>query len=79
MTFVVTVLKEDSAQDIDVQVSERYIKLVSDNYELEERFQVFVDPESLKCKFSKKNKTLTLTCNVTRIPGEDERWITNSL
>lgn len=64
MEFVVTVTKEESAKDIDVQVSEHSIILQSEHYELHETFQVPVDPDTLKCKFSKAKKTLTLICKV---------------
>ena len=38
------------------------------SYKLFETFQVPVDPDSLACKWSKKEKTLTLTINTNYTP-----------
>lgn len=61
--LVFSVEKENSAKNIDLDVSERELKLESPNYEIRYKFLkgVEVDPDSVTAKFSKKNHTLTLT------------------
>ena len=45
-----------------MDIKEDEIKLNSDNYEFNKKFTDFlVDEDSIKAKFSKKAKTLTLT------------------
>lgn len=65
--LVFTVEKETSAKNIDLDVSEKEIKLESANYEMRYKFSnnVQVDPDSVAAKFSKRNHTLTLT--LTRV------------
>ena len=59
--LVVTVKKESSAADIDLEVTDSELKLSSAHYKLTHIFEQSVDPDSVKAKFSKKAKTLTLT------------------
>ena len=62
LQYVFEVPEESSAKDIDIDVSEDTIKLNSENYEFVKKFSDFMlDDESVKAKFSKKAKTLTLT------------------
>lgn len=44
-------------------LSSKYLSVTPYSYELTEIFQVPVDPDSVRAKFSKQNKTLTLTVN----------------
>ena len=69
--LVITMEKESSAKQVDLEVAETLLKLESPNYELRYKFQdgVTVDPDQVAAKFSKKSHTLTLTigkerCNV---------------
>lgn len=60
--YVFQVPEESSAKDIEMDIKEDEIKLNSDNYEFNKKFTDFlVDEDSIKAKFSKKAKTLTLT------------------
>ena len=60
--IVFDVPEESSAKDIDIDVSTDQIKLNSENYEFDKTFKEYsFDESTVKCKFSKKNKTLTLT------------------
>ena len=60
--YVFQVPEESSAKDIEIDVKEDEIKLNSDNYEFNKKFTDFMlDDDSIKAKFSKKAKTLTLT------------------
>ncbi len=65
MTMTLNVEEESSAKDIDLDFSETILLLNSKNYELTYNFKIkqgfSVDPESVKAKFNKKNKTLALT------------------
>lgn len=61
--LVITVEKESSAKEIDLDISEKELKLQSTNYELHYKFKSSVDPESVAAKFNKTKKTLTLTIN----------------
>lgn len=60
----VTVMKESSAADIDLEVTETELKLTSANYTMTHTFSQKIDENSVKAKFSKKAKTLTLTFNI---------------
>jgi hypothetical protein len=60
----VTVMKESSAADIDLEVTETELKLSSKNYMLTHTFDQKIDADSVKAKFSKKAKTLTLTFKI---------------
>jgi len=57
----ITVEKESSAANIDLDIAATMLKLTSENYELHHKFEKEVDPDNLKCKFNKKAHTLTLT------------------
>ena len=59
--LVIEVEKESSAKAIDLDVSETELKLSSANYALNYKFKGKVDPDSVAAKFSKVQKTLTLT------------------
>lgn len=60
--IVFDVPEETSAKDIDIDVSTDQIKLNSKNYEFDKMFKEYsLDESTVRCKFSKKNKTLTLT------------------
>jgi hypothetical protein len=65
VTMTLNVEEESSAKDIDLDFSETILLLNSKNYELTYNFKIkqgfSVDPESVKAKFNKKNKTLALT------------------
>jgi HSP20 family molecular chaperone IbpA len=61
MVIVLEVGEESSAAAIDLDVSETTLKLESKHYELKEKLQEKVDPDSIRAKFSKTKKTLTLT------------------
>ena len=61
MVIVIEVQMEESAANIDLDVSETHLKLKSEHYELNEKLQARVDPDSIKAKFKKALKTLTLT------------------
>lgn len=54
--------EEKSAKEIDMDIRCDQIKLNSSNYEFDDKFNNFeIDEDSVVAKFSKKNKTLTLT------------------
>ena len=60
--IVFSVPEEASAKDIEIDVSTDQCKLSSANYDFDHKFKEYsVDEASVTCKFSKKNKTLTLT------------------
>lgn len=60
--YVFEVPEESSAKDIEIDVKEDEIKLNSENYEFNKKFTDFMlDDDSIRAKFSKKAKTLTLT------------------
>ncbi len=60
--LVLAVEFEDSAKQIDIDVNSEVLKLESPNYELKHTFGDYkVDPDSVRCRFSKAKKTLTLT------------------
>lgn len=60
--YVFEVPEETSAKDIEIDVKEDEIRLNSANYEFSKKFKDFMlDDESIRAKFSKKAKTLTLT------------------
>ena len=62
LVIVLTMEKEDSAADIDLDVSSTELKLKSENYELNYTFDQTVDEEAgIKAKFNKKKHILTLT------------------
>jgi hypothetical protein len=65
VTMVLNVEEELSAKDIDLDFSETTLLLNSKNYELTYNFKVkggyCVDPESVKAKFNKSKKSLSLT------------------
>ncbi len=65
VTMTLNVEEESSAKDIDLDFSETLLLLNSKNYELKYDFQAKggykVDPESVKAKFNKTKKTLSLT------------------
>jgi len=68
----VTVLKESSAADIDLEVTETEVQLSSKNYKMTHTFAQKIDADSVKAKFSKKAKTLTLTfCIVGQVEEPD--------
>merc|ERR1740130_2514359 len=53
----VTVLKESSAADIDLEVTKTEVQLSSKNYKMTHTFTQKIDADSVKAKFSKKAKT----------------------
>jgi hypothetical protein len=63
MTF--NVEEESAAKDIDLDFSDTTVLLNSKNYEFSYNFKVkngfFIDPTSVKAKFSKVKRTLALT------------------
>ncbi len=65
VTMTLNVEEENSAKEIDLDFSQTTLLLNSKNYELTYNFQkkngFEVDPNSVKAKFNKKNKTLALT------------------
>lgn len=68
MQYVFELPDESSAKNIDLDVSSDQIKLNSKNYEFDKKFtDIMLNEDSIKCKFSKKNKTLTLTVDKIEI------------
>lgn len=63
--MILNVEEENSAKDIDLDISESMLKLSSKNYELNYDFKAkggyLVQPDQVEAKFSKLKKTLTLT------------------
>ena len=60
--YIFEVPEESSAKDIEIDIKEDELKLNSDNYEFNKKFTDFLlDDDSVRAKFSKKEKTLTLT------------------
>jgi hypothetical protein len=64
MILVIRMLNEDSAKGIDLDVSNKELKLKSENYEMTHKFSKEVDSDDLKCRFSKKAHELTLTLSI---------------
>ena len=65
VTMTFNVEEEQSAKDIELDISDTQLKLNSSNYEFKYDFKaklgITVDPEDVKAKFSKVKKTLALT------------------
>ena len=65
VTMTFNVEEESSAKDIDLHFSDTTVILNSKNYEFTYNFQAkngyCVDPSSVKAKFNKPKKTLSLT------------------
>jgi len=61
MIIVLEVEMEDSAKNFDLDVSKTHLMLISEHYEMNVKLEADVDPDSIKAKFSKAKKTLTLT------------------
>jgi hypothetical protein len=65
VTMTLNVEEESSAKDIDLDFSDTTLLLNSKNYELTYNFKVkngfLVDPNSVKAKFNKKQRSLALT------------------
>ena len=71
VTMTFNVEEEQSAKDIDLDISEEKLQLNSQHYEFKYDFKAKggyrVDPETVKAKFNKAKKTLALTFTKKKI------------